>query len=152
MAKSPARKASPKKGKSAAKSAKRAAPKGSAKRVPVKGRKAPKPAKASKSKMAKSSKAAKKAAPRKVAKPKHDAAHAHHMEEVRAQVARRRPGMGAANIPHEHQDPSIIAPPAPPPAPVDQLHGNYGDAKARSVARNDNPTNWFRQAPKPKSK
>ncbi len=143
MAKSPAREASPKKGKAAAKATKRAAPKkGPAKRAPVKARQAPKLAKA-----------AKKAAPRKAAaKPKHDAAHDHHMDEVRAQVARRRPGMGAPNVPHEHQDPSLIAPAAPPPAPVDHLHGNYGDAKARSVARNDNPTNWFRQAPKPKSK
>lgn len=151
MAKSPVRKASPKKGK-AAKPATRAAPKKApAKRVAVQARKAPKSAKVAKS-AAKAGKAAKKAAPRKVAKPKHDAAHDHHMKEVRAQVARRRPGMGAPNVPHEHQDPSIIAPPAPPQAPVDHLHGNYGDAKARSVARNDNPTNWFRQAPKPKSK
>lgn len=72
--------------------------------------------------------------------------------QVRAQVARRRPGMGAPMVPHEHQDPSIVAPPAPPQAPVDHLHGNYGDAKARSVARQDNPTNWFRQAPKQKQK
>ncbi len=108
-------------------------------------KKAPKPSKA----VRKAPKAARKAAKAKVApKPKHDAAHDHHMEEVRRQVARRRPGMGAANIPHEHQDPSLIAPPGPPVAPTDQLHGNYGDAKARSVARNDNPTNWFRQAPK----
>lgn len=136
MAKSNARKASPKKSKSA-KVARRAAPKKVAKAARKAVRKAPAKAKPAK---------------RAAAKPKQDPAHEHHMAEVRAQVARRRPGMGAANVPHEHQDPSIISPPSPPPAPVDHLHGNYGDAKARSVARNDNPTNWFRQAPKPKSK
>lgn len=144
MAKAKARKASPKKSKPAAKPARRAAPK-AAPKPPA--RKAAAKPKAARPKAAKP-KLAKRAAP----KPRHDAAHEHHMEEVRAQVARRRPGMGAANVPHEHQDPSIIAPPTPPPAPVDHLHGNYGDAKARSVARNDNPTNWFRQAPKAKSK
>lgn len=146
MAKAKARKASPKTSKPAAKAARRAVPKKAAPRAGKSARKAVAKPKAGKPKAAKP-KVAKRAP-----QPKHDAAHAHHMEEVRAKVARRRPGMGAANVPHEHQDPSIIAPPAPPPAPVDHLHGNYGDAKARSVARNDNPTNWFRQAPKPKSK
>lgn len=136
MAKSPARKASSKKSKPA-KAVRRSVPK-----------KAPKAVRKAAPKAPAKAKPAKRAAP----KPKKDDAHEHHMAEVRAQVARRRPGMGAANVPHEHQDPSLIAPPAPPPAPVDHLHGNYGDAKARSVARNDNPTNWFRQAPKPKSK
>lgn len=86
------------------------------------------------------------------AKPKHDAAHEQHMAEIRSQVARRRPGMGAPNVPHEHQDPSGIAPPGPPAAPVDGLHQNWGDAKQKAVTRLDNPTNWFRQAPKPPQK
>lgn len=87
------------------------------------------------------------------AKPVGDADHERHMEDVRRQVARRRPGM-APRVPHMHeqQDPSIIAPPAPPPAPADQLHANWGDTKQKAVTRNDKPTNWFRQAPKPKSK
>lgn len=78
-------------------------------------------------------------------------AHAAKMKEVRQRVARRRPGM-APRVDPAQQDPSIIPPPQPPMAPVDHLHENYGDAKARSVARQDNPTNWFRQAPKAKSK
>lgn len=84
--------------------------------------------------------------------PKHDAAHERHMQEIRSQVARRRPGMGAANVPHEHQDPSIVPPPAPPVPPVDTLRQNWGDAKERGVTRLDKPTNWYRQAPKSKAK
>lgn len=118
-------------------------------------RKAAKPAK----KPAKAAKAASKASKAKgrpakprtaraAAKPKHDAAHEKHMAEIRQQVARRRPGMGAANVPHEHQDPSSIAPPGPPTAPVDGLRQNWGDTKEKAVTRMDKPTNWFRQAPK----
>lgn len=133
-----------------------------AKSVPRKSSKAPrkaarplaKPAKAARKapKAAKRAKAKPKAAKRAAAKPKHDAAHDQHMAEIRSQVARRRPGMGAANVPHEHQDPSIIAPPGPPAAPVDALRQNWGDAKEKSVTRSDNPTNWYRQAPKPPQK
>ena len=142
-----------------ARTAKKGSPKRTGKGKPAKSmplakgkvaRKAPKPAKASR----KPAKPVKKAAPkRKPAAPVHDAAHAHHMEEVRRQVARRRPGM-APMVPHMHeqQDASIIPPPPPPPAPADQLHQNWGDAKERAVTRNDKPTNWFRQAPKPKAK
>lgn len=115
-----------------------------------------KPAKATKAtgkaSKAKGRSAKPKAARRADAKPKHDAAHEKHMAEIRLQVARRRPGMGAANVPHEHQDPSLIAPPGPPAAPVDGLRQNWGDAKEKAVTRQDNPTNWYRQAPKPKSK
>lgn len=88
---------------------------------------------------------------RKAAKPSKASAHEAKMKDIRQRVARRRPGM-APRVDPAQQDPSIIPPPQPPMAPVDHLHGNYGDAKARSVARNDNPTNWFRQAPKAKSK
>jgi hypothetical protein len=86
-------------------------------------------------------------------KPVHDAAHEHHMDEIRQKVARRRPGM-APMVPHMHeqQDASIIPPPSPPPAPTDQLHQNWGDTKQKAVTRLDKPTNWFRQAAKPKSK
>ena len=119
-------------------------------------RPAKKPAKAAKAAgkapKAKGKAAKRKAAKRTAAKPKHDAAHEQHMAEVRSQVARRRPGMGAANVPHEHQDPSIIAPPGPPVAPVDGLRQNWGDTKEKAVTRMDKPTNWFRQAPKPPQK
>ena len=117
---------------------------------PIKRKAAPAARKAPKKAKAASKPAARKAKP---AKPVHDAAHASHMDEVRRQVARRRPGM-APRVPHmqEQQDPSIIAPPAPPPAPADQLHANWGDVKQKAVTRSDKPTNWFRQAPKPKSK
>lgn len=127
-------------------------------RKPVKKASASKPKKAAK----KAAKATKSPA-RKVAKPaarkapapkaSKSSAHEAKMREVRQRVARHRPGE-APMVPHMHeqQDASIIPPPQPPIAPVDHLHGNYGDAKARSVARNDNPTNWFRQAPKPKAK
>lgn len=112
-------------------------------------RKAAKPKAAPKA-AAKASKAPKRAA----AKPlKHDAAHEAHMAEVRQKVARRRPGMAPlSQHMHEQQDPSIVAPPPPPPAPVDSLHQNWGDAKQKAVTRSDKPTNWFRQAPKAKSK
>jgi hypothetical protein len=130
-----------------------------AKSVPRKSPKVPrkaarpvaKPAKAAR-KAPKAAKAKPRPAKRAAAKPKHDAAHEQHMAEIRSQVARRRPGMGAANVPHEHQDPSLIAPPGPPVPPVDALHQNWGDAKEKSVTRNDNPTNWYRQAPKPPQK
>ena len=106
-----------------------------------------KPAK--RSKPAKAAKPAKKAA----ARPRHDAAHEAHMAEVRQRVARRRPGMAPlSQHMHEQQDPSIVTPPPPPPAPADSLHQNWGDTKQKAVTRNDKPTNWFRQAPKAKSK
>ncbi len=112
------------------------------KRKAAPARKAPKPA-------------ARKAPARKAkpAKPVHDAAHDRHMDEVRRQVARRRPGMAPlSQHMHEQQDPSIVPPPPPPPAPADSLHQNWGDAKEKAVTRSDKPTNWFRQAAKPKSK
>ena len=102
----------------------------------------------------KAAKRAPKAPKRTLAKPvRKDAAHERHMAEVRARVARQRPGAGPM-VPHLHeqQDPSIIQPPPPPPAPTDSLHTNWGDAKQKAVTRNDKPTNWFRQAPKPKAK
>jgi hypothetical protein len=142
-----------KKGNPTARSGKAKPPKSVPRKTTKVARKAARPktpvkvAKAAKGKAAKP-----KAAKRAAAKPKHDAAHEKHMVEVRAQVARRRPGMGAPNVPHEHQDPSIIAPPGPPVAPVDGLRQNWGDTKEKAVTRLDNPTNWYRQAPKPKSK
>lgn len=97
-----------------------------------------------------------KAAPKRKAPPKpvHDAAHEHHMAEIRQQVARRRPGMAPmVTHGHEQQDASLVPPPPPPPTPpTDTLHQNWGDAKNKAVTRLDKPTNWFRQAPKPKQK
>lgn len=84
-------------------------------------------------------------------RPVHDDAHDRHMQEIRQRVARRRPGMAPLVDPAQ-QDPSIIAPPGPPVPPVDTLRQNWGDAKDKGVTRNDKPTNWFRQAPKPPSK
>lgn len=127
-----------------AKPAKDKAParKAASKSKPV-ARKAPKPKGAAR-KQAKRAKAT---------KPEHDAKHEAHMAEVRQMVARRRPGM-APMVPHMHeqQDPSIVPPPPPPPAPADHLHVNWGDTKQKAVTRLDKPTNWFRQAPKAKSK
>ena len=40
----------------------------------------------------------------------------------------------------------------PPPAPADHMHVNWGDTKQKAVTRLEKPTNWFRQAPKAKSK
>lgn len=100
---------------------------------------------------AKSPSKARRPAAKKTAAPRHDAQHESHMKEIRARVARRRPGQ-APQVPHEQQDPSIVAPPAPPTPPVDHLHQNWGDAKQKGVTRLDKPTNWFRQAPKPPSK
>lgn len=75
------------------------------------------------------------------------------IEQVRRRVARPRPGQPPRRkVPAEQEDPSIMAPPAPPTAPVDGLHQNWGDAKNKAVTRLDKPTNWFRQAAKPKSK
>lgn len=126
-----------------------------ARKSPKKAAKAarPKAARKAAAKPKAAKKPARKAPARKPAAPVHDAAHAHHMDEVRRQVARRRPGM-APRVPHmqEQQDASIIPPPPPPPAPADSLHENWGDAKQKAVTRSDKPTNWFRQAPKPKSK
>lgn len=144
MARSPAKKASK------AKSAKKAARKPASKAAPA--RKAPArkaPARKAPARKAPARKVAAKKAPAK--KALQSPAHQAKMADVRRRVARHRPGEGPL-VNHEQQDPSIIPPPQPPVAPVDHLHGNYGDAKARSVARNDNPTNWFRQAPKAKSK
>lgn len=129
------------KAKPARKGAKKAAKAKAPKRSPP--RKAKKPA-------AKAPKAARRA---KEPKPVHDAAHERHMDDVRRQVARRRPGMAPlSQHMHEQQDPSIVTPPPPPPAPADHLHQNWGDTKQKAVTRLDKPTNWFRQAAKPKSK
>ncbi len=137
----------------------RTKPKGKPASRPKKAAKSARPAKAARKAPArkpvkKAAKRAPKAPKRTLAKPvKKDAAHERHMAEVRARVARHRPGAGPM-VPHLHeqQDPSNIPPPPQPPAPADQLHTNWGDAKQKAVTRNDKPTNWFRQAPKPKSK
>lgn len=142
MARSPAKKASKPKAK---KSAKKMAPK-AAKAV----RKSAKKSAGRNARPRKAPKAAPKRA-RKSANKLQSPAHLAKMADIRRRVARHHPGE-APMIRHEQQDPSIIPPPQPPQAPVDHLHGNYGDSKARSVARQDNPTNWFRQAPKAKSK
>lgn len=92
-------------------------------------------------------KVARRARPSVRASPAHEA----HMKEIRARVARHRPGE-APRVDPAQQDPTIIPPPAPPVPPVDQLHQNWGDSREKAVTRNDKPTNWFRQAPKSPSK
>lgn len=125
-------------------------------------------AKPAKSSPTKKSRPARKAVPRKTpkkirktAKPKaspklaplkHDAAHERHMEAIRRQVARHRPGSAPDDVLHEQKDPSIVAHSQPPAAPVDALRQNWGDTKQKAVTRLDKPTNWFRQAPKQPSK
>lgn len=106
------------------------------------------PKKAMKKAAAKKTPAKKSAAKavRKAPAPEHHLSAAHRAE-LQARVGRPRKGEQ-----HQEQVQPIANESFVPPPPVDHLHGNYGDAKARSVARQDNPTNWFRQAPKPKSK
>ena len=88
------------------------------------------------------------AAPRKAARP----ARKSHVAEVRALVARPRPGQHPeeSQVEHDHHDPRL--------AGIDHIGaegdkvqaGNYGQTKNRAVARLDKPTNWFRRAAKPK--
>jgi hypothetical protein len=94
-----------------------------------------------------------KAAPRKAAaKGARRPARQSHAAEVRALVARPRPGQHPeeSQVDHDHHDPRL--------AGIDQIGAegdkvqveNYGQFKNKAVARMDKPTNWFRRAAKPK--